>query len=110
MAQRTPEAQSPFSIAITGAVNATALWDVFCARNSSWCAQAGAPNPIYCLPESAIAHLKKSRPGANAVIDADSAIAEGDLLSICEKTHSVGFWHDQPIMYSHSAPVNTGWR
>jgi len=105
MAQSKPDQQFPGTITTTGPVaKFVTLWNDFRMRRAGWFAQVGSLEPIYFLPEKAIARLVLTTPTSRAIIDTTSAEAERELLAICQRANSVGFWQNKEVLYPHLSP------
>jgi hypothetical protein len=75
-------------------------WDDFASRHRSWLERIPS-DPLYSLPESAIARLERPRLKHPPLLDVDGATAERDLLALCRRSNAIGFAAGQPILYSY---------
>jgi hypothetical protein len=79
-------------------------WADFRTRWADWLSQVGSPDPIYCLPEEAIACLEMSLPSGRPVVEAHSAQAERQLLALCRRINAIGFWRNRPVTFPSLSP------
>jgi hypothetical protein len=78
-------------------------WEIFRRTHEGWLARFEA-DPLYHLPEAAIARLEWPSPGHPALLDAEAAAAERGLLALCCLYHAVGFGAAGPIAYPYLDP------
>jgi hypothetical protein len=78
-------------------------WEDFRRTHEGWLARYEA-DPLYYLPEAAIARLECPRLGHPPLLDAAAAAAERGLLALCCRYHAVGFGAAGPIVYPYLDP------